>query len=162
MGRKTQLSRRGPKLKIGDTERTQILAVLEAGGSLSDAAAVAGVDYTTVYRLRKADPKFARGVRQAVRAGKYRLIQKVSSNASWQAAAWLLERRWGKQFGRKDQHQHEHKGVIKLLPMKLDGDVELEDEESEGQRAVARAAEDAPAVPKAANGHLLPGPVHRN
>lgn len=92
----------GRPQKIGEKERAEILENLEVGASLKDAAGAVGVDNATVYRLRRADPAFAKGVRQAVKKGKLKLIRTVATAETWQAAAWMLERRWGRQFGRKD------------------------------------------------------------
>src|SRR3712207_2296976 len=91
----------GRRPRIGDAERQQVLGVLSVGGSLSDAAAVINVDVSTLRRLKSKDPEFARGVRKAVRAGKVRLLQKIGKATHWQAAKWMLERRWGKNAGNR-------------------------------------------------------------
>lgn len=104
----------GRPTKINEKERAEILQNLEDGASLKSAAEAAGVDYTTVYRLRRSDPVFARGAKKAVQAGKMKLIRTVANAGTWQAAAWMLERRFGEEFGRKDtlnvkaKHDHIH------------------------------------------------------
>ena len=52
-------------------------------------------------RRRREDPAFARGLRQAVKKGKVRHLNKIGKAAAWQASAWVLERRWRRQFGRQ-------------------------------------------------------------
>lgn len=98
-----QRKKPGPKPKIGPDEQKQVLGALGVGGSLADAAGLIGVNPSTLRRLKAADPEFARGVRHAVRAGKLKLIQKVANAPAWQAAAWMLERKWGREFGKKDK-----------------------------------------------------------
>ena len=93
----------GPKPKIGDKERDDVFACLSVGGSLADAAGYIGVNASTLRRAKAADPEFARGVRQAVLKGKIHHLNKIGKAKQWQASAWMLERRWGKQFGRKDK-----------------------------------------------------------
>ncbi len=96
----------GPKPKIGEHEQAQVLAILRVGGSLRDAADVIEVDYKTLYRLRQGDEQFAKGVRKAQKVGKMRLLRKIGKAKNWRAAAWMLERRWGEEFGRRERVEH--------------------------------------------------------
>lgn len=98
--------KRGPKPKIGDIERKRIFKELRDGASLKDAADVIGCDITTIFRLRQTDPKFAQGVRKAVKDGKMTCIRRIKRSKDWRASAWLLERRWGSEFGRRDRLEH--------------------------------------------------------
>ena len=104
----------GPKPKVGAKEREQVLGALGVGASIADAAALIRVDYKTLYRAIKADAEFAKGVKRAVISGKLRLIRKVANASPWHAAAWMLERRWGKQFGRKDTRTVKHDGPVQF------------------------------------------------
>jgi len=45
------------------------------------------------------------GVNKAIKDGKLRCIKKIGKASQWQAAAWMLERKWGKEFRRKDHQQ---------------------------------------------------------
>ncbi|MBC7128404.1 MAG: hypothetical protein H5T45_01565 [Thermoplasmatales archaeon] len=46
------------------------------------------------------------------------LIQKAATDGSWQAAAWLLERRFWDEFGKKEQMKMEHSGKIDISVLK--------------------------------------------
>ncbi len=130
----------GPKPKITDDDRKTVLATVGVGGSLQDAADLIGVDYKTLYRLRQADPEFANGVKQAVKAGKLKLIKKVGKASSWQAAAWMLERKWGREYGRKDRHEHTgaNGGPIQTLDLTRLTESELEQLERLADKAGGR------------------------
>lgn len=93
----------GRPIKIDGKAKKIVYAWLTAGGSLRDAADYLEVDYKTIYRMRQRDASFAKGVNKAIKAGKKKLLDKMGKAKPWQAAAWMLERRWGKQFGRKDK-----------------------------------------------------------
>lgn len=104
--------KRGPKPKIGTSEEQQIYAMLQAGCSILDAADVLGISRNTIKNHKREDDKFCKGVNHAIASGKKRLIQKVGKSKPWQAAAWMLERKWGAEFGRKDVVKNEHAGKI--------------------------------------------------
>lgn len=91
----------GPKPKIGPEEEKQIHAVLAMGGSLNDAADYLGIARSTLNDRMASDEEFRKGVDRSTAQGKIRLIQKVGKADAWQAAAWMLERKWGTEFGRK-------------------------------------------------------------
>jgi hypothetical protein len=95
-------SRPGPKLKIGARGQERILGVLEGGGSLRDAADALGICRRTLFNARKNDPEFCRRVLRAAAAGKIRLLRRISSATDWRAAAWLLERKYGREYGRRE------------------------------------------------------------
>lgn len=96
----------GPKFKIDAKAKRVVYAWLSAGGSLHDAADYLEVDYKTIYRMRQIDSEFAKGVNKAIKAGKKKLLDKMGKAKPWQAAAWMLERRWGKQFGKHEHVDH--------------------------------------------------------
>lgn len=100
----------GPKPKMGDAQRREVLETLSDGGSLRDAADLIGVNYSTVFRERKNNHEFAKGVRQAAKQGKMKHLRKIADADSWQASAWFLERKYGKEYGRKDKVDMTSKG----------------------------------------------------
>lgn len=112
------MAKPGPKPKITDEVKREIYAIVSVGASLKDAADYLGVSQECIYKIKQKDPEFYRGVKKAAKSGKIKLIKKVGSAKAWQSAAWMLERRWGKQFGRKDhvsqtvngelKHDHKH------------------------------------------------------
>ncbi len=109
----------------------QILTVLKLGGTLADAAALAGFNPTTLknwlergFQLAMsgatwkdipitdteshgiaASIHFYEQVLKAKSAGKLRLLRKINRSVdagNWKAAAFLLERLYPKEFGKKD------------------------------------------------------------
>ncbi len=102
---KKKKAKSGRKPKVTPEVEKQIYGILSTGGSLKDAADYLEINASTIRRHKAACPRFARGVMKAVKSGKIRLIQKVCKSAAWQAAAWMLERRFGEEFGRKDKHE---------------------------------------------------------
>lgn len=98
--------KRGRPAKIGDEQRAKVLGVVGAGGSIPDAAGIIEVGVRTLQRAMREDRHFGTGVKKARKSAKMRLIQKVTSAKAWQAAAWMLERMYGAEFGRKEKHEH--------------------------------------------------------
>lgn len=92
------MSRSGRKPKLIISNKYQLLGALAFGASLRDAAAIVGVDPSTVYRARRRDRDFATGVNRALAVGKVRLIRLITASRSWEAAAWFLERRYPHEF----------------------------------------------------------------
>ena len=101
------MAKHGPKNKIGPAEEKQICAILEAGSSLSSAAKLIGVDNKTVWNHRQASPEFSMRVNMSVEFGKKRLIDRIVQDETWQSAAWMLERKWGKEYGKKETIKQE-------------------------------------------------------
>lgn len=102
------MAKRGPKPKVTDEVKKQIYAILAIGGSVDDAAGYLGIDVSTIYRATKEDDKFAKGVVRSMKSGKLKLIEKMGKATAWQAAAWMLERKYGAEFGRKDTVENQH------------------------------------------------------
>jgi transposase len=92
--------------KIGEAHEAAIIATLTVGACLNDAARSLGIDSKTIRNHRKRNPDFSRRVDQAIHDGKVKLVQKVTGDRAWQAAAWMLERRWGEQYGKREKHEH--------------------------------------------------------
>lgn len=93
----------------------KIIQLLEQGNYRKTAAAVAGVDETTLLRWikrgRESKSKgkyyqFYQSVKKAEEKAKaYHLqqIRKASENGSWQASAWYLERKHPQEWGRQQR-----------------------------------------------------------
>ena len=101
------------KRLIGDKERGEVIAIVKAGGTLADAADIIGVARRTVGLAIKRDPDFCAGVMKARKVGKLRLVKRVRNARAWQAAAWILERTCGKEYGRKDVKEIRQKRTVK-------------------------------------------------
>ena len=77
-----------------------IVLGLEAGNNITDACILAGISRETYYRWLQEDDNFIEEVEFAERVFKFGLIETIkrASNRQWQAAAWLLERKYKEQF----------------------------------------------------------------
>jgi hypothetical protein len=87
---------------------------VSVGASLKDAAEYIGVPVSVIRARRRADPAFALGLRQAIHKGKVFHLNKISRSSAWQASAWVLERRWRKQFGRNDPGNRRTAGKLEI------------------------------------------------
>jgi transposase-like protein len=101
----------GRPLALTPNVHATILGVLQDGGSLAEAAAVAGVDRAQVYRWRKrgnaGETYFADFAANAIKAeaafkakARERIRKLADQTKSWVGHAWLLERRFPKEYGR--------------------------------------------------------------
>jgi hypothetical protein len=87
---------------LTDSSIRQVYACLGVGASQKDAAEYVGVPVSVIRARRRNDPEFARGLRKAIHQGKVHHLTKISKSSAWQASAWVLERRWRKQFARNE------------------------------------------------------------
>ena len=93
--------------KLSAERKAAIIAGLEMGLSRNDAAQSAGIHRRTVNHWIDKDPGFADELDFAESRAKRLLTSIVVSVAAkrfpntWQAAAWLMERRWPEQFAQK-------------------------------------------------------------
>ena len=110
----------GRPRKIGPAEQKRVYDIVAGGCSLNDAADIIGVARSTLNQHMADDATFRKGVDRAIARGKKRLIDKVIKGRPWQAAAWMLERKWGDEFGKKDTIKHE--GEVKFGRVTFDGD----------------------------------------
>lgn len=101
-----------------DKERADI--ILEAVGSgltQKDGAVLAGVDESTVCRWKKQHADFANQLAKKEIEFKRMNVSIVQSAAfqSWQASAWLLERKYPKEFGQKTELSDDSKKQVEEL-----------------------------------------------
>jgi hypothetical protein len=127
----------GTPLSIDDTKMKVILDAILAGASHSVAAQVAGVPVRRlkdwIVRGESGDMdvptelvEFARRVRMAESRGELGLIVRIrrAAEENWGAAAWLLERRHSKRWGKKttvDVRQMTDEQITRLLTAEADG-----------------------------------------
>lgn len=80
----------------------QLLAAIRKGHTRRDMAKLAGVSYQMFYDWLASDAKFAAAVERAEAQYAGRLVKIIdkASRKTWQAAAWILERRFADQWGR--------------------------------------------------------------
>lgn len=105
------------------------------GATYAEAAEAAGVDYTTLLKWRQAGEKaeggklfeFYHAIKTAEDQSKQTLLKRIVTAGKdpkfWQANAWILERRFPQEYGRKDRMELTGKDgsslVIKVV--KVDG-----------------------------------------
>lgn len=101
----------GRKTKLTPQVQDLIVQALNVGAHHEHACQYAGIDQSTFYDwLRKADTgkepyaQFSQAVKKAesqAGVGYLALIDSAARAGNWQAAAWKLERRWPKLYGRQ-------------------------------------------------------------
>ena len=107
------------KLKLNNVVEAKILAVLASHGSLNDAAKYVGVDRKTLHNWTKRDPGFSHRIDTAVLEGKLKLLKKVGKATAWQAAAWMLERKWWKEYAKREvpaRHEDDRNPPVEKHP----------------------------------------------
>ena len=91
-------------IELDEARRGRLLAALEAGATLRMAAAAAGVSEDTLSRWRKTRPGLQAEMDQAEAQGAVKALEQIRAAAqggAWQAAAWMLERRYPNEYGRR-------------------------------------------------------------
>jgi len=86
--------------------REAVLGFLRRGLHRTDSARSAGINFSTFREWMK-DPKFSAAVKKAEADSRSVLVERIQAAAEdpkhWTAAAWLLERRSPRRWGRKDR-----------------------------------------------------------
>ena len=111
----------GRPTKKTDQMVEAICDLLERGNTRTSAASIAGINRATLYRWMQEDASFYDAVEKAEAMAQEAMLQRIRFAAStgmvvtrkdgevveypgaWQAAAWLLERRWPQDFSRRDR-----------------------------------------------------------
>ena len=102
-----------------------LLEAIELGASLKLAAGAAGISYETLRRwMREGEASdsspYAELVSQILEAeGRMAVkcmahIQNAAGKGTWQASAWILERRFPDLYGRKTRTTIEHGGAVNV------------------------------------------------
>ena len=130
----------------------KILNALRAGNYLTTAARYAGVNVKTVQRWMEMYPEFALDVEQADASGEIRniaIIQKAAER-SWQAAAWLNERKYPERWGRVDRvevYQVQKQAEALVEELKAEGISITVDEVLREREALQKRAQNALPAP---------------
>lgn len=100
-------SKGGRPSQFTEENRKRILEAIELGSTYELAAAYGGISYATLNAWLKREEdeylKFSEDVKQAegkAAVGWLQKIEKAATDGNWQAAAWKLERRYPREFGR--------------------------------------------------------------
>ena len=130
-------SKRTPELQAA------IERALEIGNTRTAAALGAGIDRGTFAAWCRRYPAFLRAVEKAEAVGQQRLVGQVAlaARTTWQAAAWMLERRDPENWGRRERLEVavEARREAERLAGELDG-VSAEDLVAAAER-IARSAQ---------------------
>ena len=72
--------------------------------SIPRAARIAGIDRDVVYKERDRNPEFAAKIDAAMDADEFEALESVRKHQKddWRAAAWSLERKQWRRYGRRD------------------------------------------------------------
>lgn len=90
------------------TAKERIIEAVGLGATYERAAAAGGIGYSTLREWILAEPEFAEAVKAAeAKCANEALIaiKRAARGGQWQAAAWLLERRYPSEYGRTVQEQ---------------------------------------------------------
>lgn len=104
----------GRPSKLTPSRQARICTAIRKHNVLAHAAAAGGIDYSTFQRWILAGEADASGpyrefcaavkkAQEAFEADQVQVIAKAGKDGSWQASAWLLERRYPDRYGRRDR-----------------------------------------------------------
>ena len=94
----------------------KITDAIRVGATYALACDYAGITFETFSQWRKKYPEFSDGIKEAEGQGVVgwlAKIEKAANDGVWQAAAWKLERRYPKEYGRQVIEQ-EHSGDVTI------------------------------------------------
>jgi hypothetical protein len=96
-----------------------LIAKLKKGLNLKDSALMAGISRQTVYDWKEINPEYWDAVKKAEVEFKTSLVDtvKAASIKNWTAAAWILERKYFDEYGRKEYSKHEITADESLIEM---------------------------------------------
>jgi hypothetical protein len=83
--------------------KRQVLGGVSIGLRLGGAARLAGLTPEALRRMRGVDAAFDRAVQQTIERVKVHHLKTIVEAKEWRAAAFVLERRWPREFGRPNR-----------------------------------------------------------
>jgi hypothetical protein len=89
--------------KLNDETHARLKQAIGLGATYELACAYAGINQSTFYRWLSTNEEFRKSIKASEGAGAVELLGRIKKEAkegSWQAAAWLLERRYPEMYGR--------------------------------------------------------------
>lgn len=95
---------------------TKVLTLIRNGVPIASSCAMTGIDKTTWYGWLRADAELKTQHDEAVAASEATLVLEIRKETSWQAKAWMLERRFPERWRKQEHITQTHQGpqVIKL------------------------------------------------
>ena len=112
----------GPKTKLNENLIKELCNAVLHGAYVETAAVLCGISKETFYQwLKEANGpnpsrlcvKLSDSVKKSMAQSQMKdlaRIEKAAENGQWQAAAWRLERKFPKEWGRQEKVQVEHSG----------------------------------------------------
>ena len=99
------MAKRGRKPVLDDVKKGQIVAIITVGCGRQTAAKFVGCGVTTIRDTADRDPQFAEQLRQADGKNELAYLRNIKKAAEqeryWRAAAWVLERKFPEDYGRR-------------------------------------------------------------
>lgn len=114
-----------PRTKLNRELIKMAAQLIESGNYITDVCKALRVSreafYAWLRKGEKAEEGLEKELYDAIKEAEGRaiarnvaLIQKAAQNGNWQAAAWWLERKYPKEWGRKDKFDFGGQGEIKI------------------------------------------------
>lgn len=100
------MAKSGRKTKYTPETIAKIVQAIRTGATYQLACQYAGIHHDTFYEWMKTKTEFSEAVKEAEGAGAVELLARIKKEAAegtWQAAAWILERRHPEMYGRQRQ-----------------------------------------------------------
>lgn len=121
------MAKRGRKLKYTPETVELIVQALKLGATERLACEYANISQETYYNWKRNKAEFLEKVKTAQGQAAVVLLARIQQEAregSWQAAAWLLERRYPDEYGRKyitNQHVGADGGDLRVVVRYVEG-----------------------------------------
>lgn len=98
-------------MKYSSEIASEICQYVQDGSTQRDSAIMSGISEETFYTWRKNKSEFSESLKKAHAEHKKTLLATITSatEKSWQAAAWILERRYKEDYALKHEIQHSGK-----------------------------------------------------
>lgn len=109
-------SPRGRKTVRTHETRDKLVQAIKMGATHKLACQYAGISHDTFYKWLNDDAEFSDAIKSAEGAGAVELlalIKKQAHSGNWQAGAWILERRYPAEYGRRTVDVN-HSGNVHL------------------------------------------------
>ncbi|MEX2138593.1 MAG: hypothetical protein WD894_04990 [Pirellulales bacterium] len=112
-----RVTKAGRRPVLDALKKHDLELLLSFGVSQKEAARCVGVCPRTVRRALKTDPNFNRSYCAARTAGKARLLGNIhhAGSRNWRASAWLLERLWPDEFGRRQPTTFSRDHIVSFM-----------------------------------------------
>jgi transposase len=110
------------RTKLTPETQRRITDAIALGATYELAAKCAGVAYDTLNEWRKAKPAFSEALEEAEGKAAVKWLERIDDAAfegDWRAAAWKLERRYPRAYGRTVQEQEISGGIDIMISQRV-------------------------------------------